>query len=91
MVSVTLAVQINKTFIGAKSKRRGNVGGGPTPNTGAPLIDLRGRPGNGPGSSSFVQDPEAPARQRMGHPGIHDLSYPPSKNKHPGKERFKRR
>lgn len=46
-----------------------------------PLTDPQEHRGSGQGSWRSAQDQEAPARQRMDHPDILDLSYPPANGK----------
>lgn len=84
MVSVTLAVQINKTFIGAESDGwviiYSNCGIAHKKTLNRfflPLTDLQERQGSGRGSWHSVQDPEALVMQRTDRPGNHDRSYPP--------------
>lgn len=81
MVSITLAVQINKTFIPTESNGwvifHQDCGIVHKEHTLLPLTDLQEHQGSGQESWRSVQDPEVPARPRTDHPDNHAQSYPP--------------
>lgn len=81
MVSMTLAVQINKTLVRADSNGlvifHQDCGTVHKEHTLLPLKDLQEHQGSGQESWHFVPDPEVQARLRTDHPDNHGQSCPP--------------
>lgn len=80
MVSVTLAVHINRTCNEARGWG-GSVSAQTYWSVLLPSTDPQEHPGSGRESWHSVRGPGAPAGQRRGHPGNHGWSYPPGENR----------